>query len=356
MATIRERLDSEGKKTYHVQVRLKGTPPETMTFDKLTAARKWAQSTEAAIREGRHQPRSEARRHTLGEAVDRYARDVLPQKQPNTVVSQAAQLEWWKKRLGTLPLSDVTPSVIVQARDDLAASTNRQKKKMSPSTVTRYLAVLSHLFSVAVKEWQWIETNPCRRVTKMKEPRGRIRCLSDAERGKLLAACRESSHPDLYVIVLLALGTGGRKGEIVGLRWPDVDLDGGAVTFTDTKNGDVRSVPITGEALEMLRERSRIHRLDTDRVFPDPDFRTAWDKAIEAAKIKDFHFHDLRHTAASYLAMSGAMAPEIAAVLGHRTLAMVKRYSHIGKQHTAGVLTRMHEKFLNGPEGEVKHG
>jgi integrase len=355
MATIQERVDSQGRKTYRVQVRLKGAPPETMTFPRKTDARKWAQSTEAAIREGRHTPSTEARKRTLGEAVDRYIRDVLPAKRPNTIVSQEAQLKWWKAKIGALPLAGVTPAVIVQARDDLAASRNRQDKKFSPSTVTRYLAILSHLFSVAMREWQWVESNPCMRVTKPKEPRGRVRKLSNEERTKLLSACRESSHPDLYLAVLVALSTGGRRSEILGLRWPDVDLQRGAVTFTDTKNGDIRTVGIAGEALALLKERARIRRIDTDRVFLHTDIRTPWEKAVEAAGVKDFHFHDLRHTCASYLAESGASLAELAAVLGHRSLQMVQRYTHIGRQHTEEVMAKMHAKFLDA-ESEAGHG
>ena len=356
MANIQERIDSEGRKSYRVQIRLKGSPPETATFPKLTAAKKWAQSTEAAIREGRYVSRSESKKHTLGEAVDRYVRDVLPQKRPNTIPSQEAQLKWWKNTLGALPLADVTAPVIVKARDDMAASLNHNGKKFSPATITRYLAVLSHLFSVALREWQWIESNPCLRVTKPKEPRGRVRYLSNKERAKLLDACKESTHPDLHVLVLLALATGGRRGEILGLRWPDVDMRRGSVTFVQTKNGDVRTVPVTGDALAMLRERARIRRIDTDQVFPDPDFRVAWETAIETAKIEDFHFHDLRHTCASYLAMSGASIAELAAVLGHRSLSMVQRYAHLSEQHTATILTKMHSKYLNGSEGEADHG
>jgi integrase len=353
MATIQTRLDSDGKKSYRVMVRLKGAPPETATFTKLTKAREWAASKESAIREGRHFKTTEGKRRTLSEAITRYRDNVLPRKRQASRHSQRAQFEWWDSHLGAYHLADVTPAMIAECRDRLL---NDPEKPRSEATTVRYMAALSHLFSVAVREWGWCEDNPCKRVTKPAEPRGRVRYLFDAERAKLLTACRESDHPDLYLVVLLALSTGGRRSEILGLRWPEVNLQDETVTFLDTKNNDRRTVSVDPAALAILKDRSRIRHLHTDKVLTGPDPRAAWESAVKAAGIDDFHFHDLRHSAASYLAMSGATAPEIAAVLGHRTLAMVKRYSHIGKQHTQGVMRRMHEKFLTDAESEAEHG
>ena len=110
--------------------------------------------------------------------------------------------------------------------------------------------------------------------------------------------------------------------------------------------------PLAGPALDLLRELSRVRRIDTDLVFAGPDGRAIfprkpWERALTAAQIDDFRFHDLRHTAASYLAMSGATLAEIAEVLGHKTLEMVKRYSHLTDQHTSKVVARMNEKYLS---------
>ena len=132
----------------------------------------------------------------------------------------------------------------------------------------------------------------------------------------------------------------------MGLRWRDVDLDRGLAIFHKTKNDERRAVPITGRALELIRELSVVRRIDTDLIFVNRWGRArfpreAWDVARDAAGIADFRFHDLRHTAASYLAMSGATLAEIADVLGHKTLMMVKRYSHLTEAHTRGVLERM---------------
>ena len=124
------------------------------------------------------------------------------------------------------------------------------------------------------------------------------------------------------------------------------------MTFRKTKNRDTRTVPITDLVVERLTALSKVQRIDSELVFPRFDgvrpksIRGAWDSAIAEARITDFRFHDLRHTAASYLAMSGASPSELAAILGHRTLLMVSRYAHVSEQHTTDILRKMASKFL----------
>jgi len=190
------------------------------------------------------------------------------------------------------------------------------------------------------------------KVTRMREPRGRVRFLSDDERNRLLKACQDSPNPYLYAVVVLALSTGMRSGEIMGLTWDDVDLNQGRAILHETKNGERRVVSLGGKALELLKVHARIRRLDTALLFPGKnpakpmDLRAPWLAALKAAEIEDFRFHDLRHSAASYLAMNGASLAEIAEVLGHKTLQMVKRYSHLSEAHTANVVARMNQAIF----------
>jgi integrase len=185
------------------------------------------------------------------------------------------------------------------------------------------------------------------KVRKLKLPRGRVRFLSDEERHQLLEACQASRNPYLYIVVMLALATGARRGELLSLRWPDVDLRRRMLTLRETKNGETRAVPLTGNGFAVLAQHAKVRRLDTSLVFPDRTgtrplgIRGAFDNAVERAGIADFHFHDLRHSFASYLAMNGASLLEIAEVLGHKTLAMVKRYAHLSEAHTRSVVERM---------------
>ena len=353
MASVRKRTNKDGSTSYRVDIRLKGFPPQRATFVRLTDARKWGQHTEAAIRENRYFKSAESRKHTFGELVDRYIKDALPKKSTDFEKSQKAKMKWWKEQLGHHVLADVTPSLITECRDRLLAETTKRGITRSPATVNRYLAALSDAFSVAVKEWEWLEDSPMRKVKKPKEPRGRVRFLSeDSERPRLLKACEESTNPYLYPVVVLALSTGMRQGEIMGLTWEDVDLHQGRATLHETKNGERRVVPLSGKALELLKAHAKVRRLDTVLLFPGKnpqkpiDLRAPWEAALKKAGIDDFRFHDLRHSAASYLAMNGASMAEIAEVLGHKTLQMVKRYSHLSEAHTAGVVARMNERIF----------
>ena len=242
MATI-ERRTSHGQTVYYAKVRRKGFAPQSATFYKLRDAKQWVQTIEAAIFEGRYFPSAEAKRHTLADLIDRYITDILPQKRPSTVLDQIRQLRWWKAQLGHSLLADITPSLVAGHRDRLL-----RDRQCANSTVNRYLAVLSHAFTMAVREWQWCEDNPVRKVSKPKEPRGRVRFLSDEERQRLLESCKVSSNPYLYIIVVLALSTGARRGELLNLCWAEVDLKRGVLTFRETKNGETRVVPVTGYA------------------------------------------------------------------------------------------------------------
>ena len=353
MASIRKRTNKDGSTSYRVDIRLKGHPAERATFTRLTDAKAWAQDTESAIRDGRYFKTRESQKHTLGELIDRYIRDVLPTK-PKQSSSQKQQLEWFKAEIGAHTLADVTPAKIVECRDKLLTEESLKiGKTRAPATVVRYLAALSHAFTIAVNEWGWLDDSPMRKVKKPALPRGRVRFLSEeVERPRLLKACEESSNPYLYPVVVLALSTGMRQGEIMGLTWEDVDLHQGRATLHETKNGERRVVPLSGKALELLKEHSKVRRLDTALLFPSKnpkkpvDLRAPWEAALKKAGIEDFRFHDLRHSAASYLAMNGASLAEIAEVLGHKTLKMVKRYSHLSEAHTAGVVALMNARIF----------
>ncbi len=351
MATIEQRRAGDGSISYRAKVRLNGHPPEYATFKRKTDATKWAHSVEVAMREGRYFKTAEAKKHTFAELVDRYLKEVLPDR-PKNAANTLRHLGFWKHKLGTLSLADITPALLVRYRNELLAETTRLNKPRSNATVVRYLASISHAFTVAMKDWQWVTDNPVSKISKPRQARGRERYLSDDERERLLTACRASSNRYLLPVVVLAISTGMRRGEIMNLRWSDVDLKRGTIILTATKNDTSRAVPLSGLALTLLQDLAKVRRLDTPLLFPGTlpqkpmDLKKPWELAMAQAKLQDFRFHDLRHTAASYLAMNGATTMEIAAVLGHKTLQMVKRYSHLTNSHTAQVVTAMNDKIF----------
>jgi integrase len=349
MANIEERKTRDGKTMYRVKVRFKGFPTQTATFHRRTDAKKWVQTTETAMREGRHFKIAEAKKHTLAEMIDRYLRDVLQTKSRDSQINQGAHLRWWCKHIGDKLLADVTPALIAEYRDKIAQGDDQPR---SNATVVRYMAALSHAFTIAIREWGWLDVSPMTKVSKPKEPRGRVRFLSDDERERLMEACRTSNNPYLYPAVVLALSTGTRKMESMGLYWKDIDFQRQTIILHDTKNGERRTLPLKGHALELIQQLSNGRRMDSDFVFPSQngkkpfDLRRAWVAAMKNADITNFHWHDLRHSAASYLAMNGATLAEIAEILGHKTLSMVKRYAHLSDAHTASVVARMNEKIF----------
>jgi len=349
MATFRKRTNAKGAVSHQAQVRLKGYPPVSQSFAQLTLAKRWANQTETAILEGRYFKTTEAKKHTLADLINRYIETTLPTK-PKSIETQKPQLEWWRDEIGYKMLSDITPSLLAECRDNLLVQTIKGGKTRSPASTVRYMAALSHAFTIAMNEWEWIESNPMKKVKKPKEPRGRVRFLSDEERERLFTACKESDNTLLYPVVLLALSTGMRLGEVTGIKWPDIDMNRGSIVLHETKNDERRAVPLVGKAMEVIKEHGKVRRLNSEYVFPSRNgqkpacIRTAWNNAIAKAEINDFHFHDLRHSTASYLAMNGASLAEIAAVLGHKTLAMVKRYAHLSDSHISGVLEDMNKK------------
>ena len=294
---------------------------------------------------------AEAKKHTLADLVDRYIRDVIHTKAKHAHKPQTAQLNRCKSEIGDYPLADVTLALIVEVRDKLLNEKTIRGKR-SPATVVRYMVALSHAFTIAINEWGWLEDSPMRKVKKPKEPRGRVRFLDDDERTRLLQACKESSNEWLYMCVILALSSGMRRGELMGLKWPDVNLKDGYLILHKTKNQERRKVPLSGHALGLLKRHAKVRRLDTDLLFPGQnsdvpiDLTKPWVKALERSQITDFRWHDLRHSTASYLAMNGASLAEISEILGYKTLQMVKRYSHLSDSHVSNVLSNMNEKLF----------
>ncbi|MHB1642619.1 MAG: tyrosine-type recombinase/integrase [Acidithiobacillus sp.] len=354
MAAIEKRTASDGSTSYRVKIRLRGHPVESATFASLSKAKLWGQATESAIREGRYFQTVEAKRHTLAEAIERYEREKLQGMRAKDARKQ--HLDYWKAELGTLSLADVTPAVIKERMTRLADEpSERTGRNRSASTLNHYRQALASVMTEAVKDWEWLEASPMVKVGKKAEPRGRVRYLSDDERERLLSACKESANDDLYLAVLLALTTGGRQAETMGASWSQIDLNRATLQLEETKNGSRRALHLTAPVLDMLKERAKVRRIDTGLLFPSRvnpkqpvDLRTPWENALKAAGIEGFHWHDLRHTFASMAAMNGASLPELAALLGHKTLAMVQRYAHLSPGHTAALAERVAAKMMSG--------
>ena len=274
----------------------------------------------------------------------------------------------WVRLLGARVLAEITPDDIDTAMHTLASEPARVysgrdaddnpvfKKKTgqrSGATLNRYLVALAALFTWA-KRQRLVPRgfdSPTRHVEKNTETRGRVRYLTDDERDRLLAACIESPWPRLYVFVLMALTTGARRGELLGLRWCDVDLERAEAVLHDTKNGDRRVLVLLPQVIGELQRFApkdpvtSLALVFRSRLRPSQPYSTAkvFNEAVAAAAIKNFRFHDCRHSCASYMAQSGASLLEIADTLGHRQLRMVQRYAHLNTDSRRRLMTRVFE-------------
>ena len=253
------------------------------------------------------------------------------------VNDERVKLNFWIKALGDKPIIDVTTTDINEALGTLPGH-------FKNATINRYVAAISVIFSYAVREYG-IQVNPIRKIPSLPENNERIRFLSESERTRLFASCRASHWDKLYLIVLLAITTGARKGELTKLRWNDIDFERRTAYVSTTKNGQPKVLPLTDS---VINELQLFDTKDSSLIFESKVkrevaycFTKPWKKALEDAEIEDFRFHDLRHSCASYLAQSGASLLEIADVLGHKQISVTKRYAHLCIEHKSSLINRV---------------
>lgn len=340
MATIRRR-----GKTWRAEVRIKGHEIQSKTFTTKGDAKLWADETESAMRRGK---RLSGSKHTLHWLIEEY-------KAVRTLVPyQESVLKWWGDRLGETKISDLHRDDFTTARRALQKLPRKKGEgTLAPATVNRRMAAISAVLTYGMDEHsKVVETNPAR-VEGLAEDNERdpLEHFTQDMRNALLAACKAHDEPALYALVRTAMVTGARAGELLSLRWADVDLEAGLVRLRKTKNGDKRPAPLAGEALKLLKARSKVRRIDNDLVFYNKhtggpyNYRQHWAAVKKTAGVTNFRFHDLRHLAASELAMAGVSLMQIGEVLGHRSAQMTKRYSHYSDQAIKGLGAVLSERI-----------
>lgn len=334
MATIRKR----GEYQWQAQVRREGYPATSKTFETRKDAERWARAIERELDEGLYIPRAEAERTTIAELIARYRVDVLPTKRANWIGGALTALD---AGFGKHSLAALTPKQIATYRD-------AQLGEVSASTVRQRIGLLSRLIDLAGKEWGIpLPANPCAMVSKPVADDARDRRLAAGELEKLLAECS----PQLSGIVRLAIETAGRLGELLALRWSDVDLTRRVMVLRGierqdglkqrTKNTDAfRAVPLSSQAVAVLEELRGLPLHISGRVFywwrATDSFNKSWRRACGRAGIEDLRFHDLRHEATSRFFERGVFdSMEVASITGHKTLAMLKRYTHLRAEDLA---------------------
>lgn len=314
MATITKR----GQYQFQAQVRRKGYPTKTCTFETKREAEAWATSIESEMNRGVFVDRSEAEQTTFGEALDRYASKV-------TAVKRGWKTEMC--RISALKKHDLAARSLASLRAaDFAEYRDERLKKCSPATVRRELVIISHVFNTARKDWSIPVENPLDNIRKPSALKHRERRLSADEQTRLLASAEKSKAATLGFCITLAIETGMRAGEIVALRWEQIDLANHVICLDMTKNGDRRIVPLTEAAESAIRALPRpIHGGRLTRFYDSRGLSAAFRRTCKLAGIDGLRFHDLRHEAASRFAPR-MPAATLAKVMGWKTIQMAMRY------------------------------
>ena len=320
MATFTQRANGQ----WQAKVRRQGHTPVSKAFKTKTAAKQWAKAIEVEMDKGAYVSRGESESTTLDKALDRYLKEVTPTKKGAKV--ETFRIKAWKRHpLAKKYLSNITGSDIAAYRDE------RLEQGKSATTIRNALYIISDLFNVARKEWGMGGlNNPVTSVRMPKVDKGRDRRLKKGEEKKLMKA----SEP-LKQIIILALETGMRMGEILGMSWDKVNLKRCVVRLEDTKNNESRDVPLSSTAVETLRELKEMPRHINSKVFQVTSVSHKFGELCREQEIEDLRFHDLRHEATSRLFERGLNPMEVSAITGHKTLAMLKRYTHLKAEDLA---------------------
>jgi integrase len=352
MARIQAR---KGKKrtTYTATVRIQGFDPIARTFDTKGEAKNWVADIEKEMRMGRYQDVRPAGKITLSEVLERYLEQVSTTKRPNS--------ERRDHDSAKAILSGIGPETLLANINTNCLATYRDARLrvVSPSTIQKEFALLSHLFTIARREWGLPLENPVQEVSKPRIRNNRTRFLSKEEAQLLLDCAKRSKNKKLYPYLLVLMHTGMRPSEAAGLKWTDVDLENRLVKLGVTKT-DMRYVPLTETAESVLRSIQPTEVENNGHVFlPQSSLRSAsilnvpclyFKKSFGTVRIKagleDVHLHDLRHTAASHLLMAGVDLRTLAEILGHKTMQMVQRYTHLLNDHKLKAVDRINSLGL----------
>lgn len=332
MATIYQRGK---KKRWHALVRRKGMGSVDRAFATKSDAMVWARDIESKLDRGIVRDITKSREVTMAELFDRYEEATRHTKR--NAPHERHMLRMLTRRLGSLTLAGLTREKVSRFRDE------RRAEGRSAATVRNNLHLLSAVIQMAVNDWGYdLPFNPVRRVSKPRADNARERRLEPGEEERLLEAAAQHRNPLMRPLIILAIETAMRLGELLGLEWDRVDLDKREAYLPKTKNGKSRRVPLSSRAIAALRS---IKRGDSPHVFHSwrgvTSFQHAWQRLRTRIGSDDLRFHDLRHEAASRFAEGGMDIIRIAAITGHSSLQMLKRYTHFRTRDLADELDRI---------------
>jgi len=324
-------IEKRGELQWRALIRKKGYKTVSITRETKAEVEAAASVIESEMVRGVYVDRAESERTTLSDIIDTFIPEYA--EKPENYKQRADKKEAWrfqlkhlKEHLGQYSLANIDKKVIKDYRAE-------RSKVVGDSTIRKEIYMLSKLFSYAEQEEDITlpRGNPITKMSKPGEGRARDRRLLPKEWERLVEQCKRSRNTLLWPAVDLAVETAARQGELLGLLWKDVDLTNQIVILRDTKNGEDRAVPLTNRAVAVLKSLKR-PRNQFARVVPVERMTLyhAFVAAATRAKIEDYTFHDIRHEALSRFAERGDLSLlELAEISGHKTLQMLKRYTHL---------------------------
>ncbi|KAA9366148.1 site-specific integrase [Ochrobactrum quorumnocens] len=323
MATIR-RLRGR----WQAQVRRRGMKPRCKSFDSKIEAEKWARDLESQVDKFGAAPDTRILESTtLGALMKRYAEEVSPAKRGATQEIQ---------RLGVLQRQDLAYRTLVGlSQQDIASFRDERLKTVKPATAVRELAILSHVLDVAMRDWGYpLAQNVVKMIRRPTINNARSRRLSATEEQRLLTACDDGRVECFRALVIVAIETGMRRGELLGLKWSDISHNRRVISLAMTKNGTSREVPLSKRAYEALMSLKQRDNVDQSTPFgmTISAFDQTWKRVIKRSGILDLKFHDLRHEAVSRFFELGLNIMEVSTISGHKELSMLKRYTHLNAE------------------------
>jgi site-specific recombinase XerD len=317
-------------KTYWFSITYQGKRIQRSTdTDNKKLAEKIHAKTYTEIIEDRYFDVVEAKKHTFDELMKKFMSEYAVKKEVSTQMRYVSARNNLRKCFHDMTLADIKPRTISSYVD------SRKREGAKVATINRELGLLSKAFNLALKQWEWCTENPCSRIQREPENNRIDRWLTQEEEAALLKGGQGYLNGQLVEIIVLALNTGMRQGELLSLKWTDVDLFRKVVSVRKTKNKEPKVIPLNKAAYEMLLEKSRVVNI-SGYVFATQNgtmisrwnLRREFMNALAKAEITGFRFHDLRHTFATKLVQAGIDLYRVARLLGHRDITSTQRYAH----------------------------
>lgn len=320
MATIRK---LRGR--WQAQVRRRGMKPRAKSFDSKTDAEKWARDLETQVdRFGTAPDTKILEGTTLGDLLRRYRIEVSPTKRGAVQEIQ---------RIDVLQRHDIAHRTLIGlSQQDAASFRDERLRSVAPSTAVREMAILSHVIEVAMRDWGFpLSRNVVKLVRRPIIRNERKRRLEGDEEQRLLEGCDSGKIAFMRTLLIIAIETGMRRSEILGLTWSDISHNRRVITLEMTKNGSGREVPMTQRAFDAFSRWKENAPVDEAKIFPitPGSFEQVWRRLLKRANITGLRFHDLRHEGVSRLFERGLNVIEVSTISGHKELRMLRRYSHL---------------------------